>query len=73
MNITSPNYELNPCPCCGSRIFTSLGQYEICNVCGWEDDPVQSTDPNYGGGANKQSLNQAKKEWFANSHDKKSQ
>ena len=46
------------CPCCG---FVTLderppGTYEICRVCGWEDDPVQFADPDYRGGANTDSL-----------------
>lgn len=63
MSTANPNYDLQPCPCCGSRVVTTLGEYEICDVCGWEDDPVQSADPDYAGGANKLSLNQARKEW----------
>lgn len=47
-----------PCPCC--RYLTLAeeppGTYEICEVCGWEDDPVQSEDPSYAGGANTVSL-----------------
>jgi anaerobic ribonucleoside-triphosphate reductase len=57
--------ELLPCPCCGSRELTGLGEYEICPVCGWEDDPVQSADPNFGGGANKESLNECRASWRA--------
>ena len=48
------------CPCC--RFFTldeqPPGTYAICEVCGWEDDPVQFTDPDYRGGANEPSLNE---------------
>ncbi|WP_143171274.1 CPCC family cysteine-rich protein [Rhizobacter sp. OV335] len=55
--------ELHPCPCCGSRTLGALGSYEICEVCGWEDDPVQSTDPDYAGGANHESLNSAREKW----------
>lgn len=52
-----------PCRCCG---FLTLeeepnGSYEICPVCYWEDDPVQSRDPNFSGGANKPSLNEARR------------
>ena len=54
---------LSPCPCCRSRTLGELGQYEICDVCGWEDDPVQSADPEYAGGANHESLNAARKRW----------
>jgi hypothetical protein len=39
------------------------GAYEVCEVCGWEDDPVQAADPDYAGGANKESLNEARKRW----------
>ncbi|MDR7873986.1 hypothetical protein HB991_18625 [Yersinia mollaretii] len=47
------------CPCCGEAVIDEPGCYEICPVCGWEDDPVQSTDPDYEGGANKMSLKSA--------------
>jgi hypothetical protein len=36
------------------------GTFEICPVCFWEDDNVQFEDPNYVGGANSVSLNQAR-------------
>jgi anaerobic ribonucleoside-triphosphate reductase len=65
MNTDETNYDLLPCPCCGSRVITTQGGYEICDVCGWEDDPVQSAEPDYAGGANKLSLNQTRKEWLA--------
>ena len=32
------------------------GTFEICDICGWEDDNVQLQDPQYRGGANKKSL-----------------
>ena len=51
-----------PCPCCG--FFTlheaTRGSYELCPVCDWEDDGVQFSDPEYEGGANSESLNQAR-------------
>lgn len=51
------------CPCCGFLTFDEPpnGSYLICPVCRWEDDPVQLNDPDYGGGANEVSLNQARK------------
>ena len=62
MSAANYNNDLQPCPCCDSRALTTLGSYEICEVCGWEDDPVQSGDHNYAGGANKLNLNRARKE-----------
>ena len=55
--------NLLPCPCCGSLVIGEAGGYEICRICDWEDDPVQSADPDRGGGANRESLNQAKEIW----------
>ena len=48
------------CPVCGRHYFEQIGKYEICPVCGWEDDPVQRRDPDFEGGANRPSLNQAR-------------
>jgi hypothetical protein len=47
-----------PCPCC---CFVGLdeeppGTFEICVLCGWEDDPVQLDEPTVAGGANRLSL-----------------
>ena len=50
------------CPCCGSQNITEPGEFEICDVCGWEDDPVQAAAPDYRGGANRTSLNEARSE-----------
>jgi hypothetical protein len=36
------------------------GSFEICEVCFWEDDPVQLADPTYSGGANVPSLEEAR-------------
>ena len=51
-----------PCPCCGYLTLSKApgGTYETCKVCFWEDDGVQLRDPNYRGGANKVSLNEAR-------------
>ena len=38
-----------------------LGTYEICEVCGWEDDPVQLQHPLMSGGANHSSLWESQK------------
>ncbi|MZR30947.1 CPCC family cysteine-rich protein [Sneathiella litorea] len=50
------------CPCCSYLTFDEMpaGSFDICPVCYWEDDPVQSKDPNFVGGANGVSLIEAK-------------
>ena len=56
-----------PCPCCG--FLTMFGPvrhtFGICSVCGWEDDEVQCDDPDFAGGANTVSLNQARANYKA--------
>jgi len=48
------------CACCGYRTLgLSPGNWDICHVCFWEDDPVQLLDPWYVGGANRVSLVEA--------------
>ena len=51
------------CPVCGAACFDEKGGYEICPVCGWEDDPLQRREPDFKGGANEMSLNEAKEAW----------
>ncbi len=49
------------CPCCHEKTLTDgPGNYDICPNCGWEDDPIQRDDPDYTGGANEMSLNEAR-------------
>ena len=55
--------ELFACPCCGEKTLKELGEYEICKVCDWEDDPGQSKHPNDDLGANELSLNAFRAEW----------
>jgi hypothetical protein len=48
------------CPACRFLTLSEAppGTYEICAICGWEDDPVQFDDPDCRGGANGLSLNE---------------
>lgn len=57
--------QLISCPCCNLPTISCRGAYEICEECGWEDDPVQLADPDYAGGANVMSLNDAQRKWLA--------
>lgn len=52
--------ELYPCPCCGVKEIYEPGSYEICEHCGWEDDPVQLKYPDTSRGANRMTLNEAR-------------
>jgi hypothetical protein len=46
-----------PCPCCGFDVFIEgPGSYDICPICGWEDDIVQLRWPDSAGGANRPCL-----------------
>lgn len=49
------------CPVCGKYEFEEIGDYDICEVCGWENDGLQMKNPNLKGGANRESLNEARK------------
>jgi hypothetical protein len=51
-----------PCVCCGflTRLEPSNGDYDICPVCFWEDDPVQNENFDTQCGANAVSLMDAR-------------
>ncbi len=57
------NNKLIECPCCGSKEVPAGedGLYYICTKCGWENDEIQRDNPDYEGGANEMSLNEARK------------
>jgi hypothetical protein len=53
-NTPTPTF---PCPSCGFVVFDEpAGSYDICPICGWEDDHVQLGNPLLRGGANGGSL-----------------
>jgi uncharacterized protein len=54
------------CPVCGcDEAFVEPGAYDICPRCDWEDDPVQRSNPDFPGGANRMSLKEARNAWRA--------
>jgi len=55
--------NLFPCPCCGNKTLEDIGEFDVCNICMWEDDPIQRGNPNDEIGANTKSLNEYKREW----------
>ncbi len=50
--------ETNICPVCGKA---EVEYMEVCPVCEWQNDFVQRKHPDWQGGANNMSLNEAKK------------
>lgn len=55
IEIIGQPYQLFSCPCCGYQTLDSLGDYDICKVCWWEDDGQDNHNasklmggPNYG-------------------------
>ena len=53
------------CPVCGKYMFEEEDSFDYCPVCGWGDDKFQEENPDYKGGYNRMSLNQAR-EAYAN-------
>lgn len=49
------------CPCCGYKTLRERNNWETCQVCKWMDDDLQSIIPDIAGGANKESLREAQK------------
>jgi len=49
------------CAVCGRLVLPD--DFGLCDDCGWEYDPVQETDHDYRGGANRDSLNERKLWW----------
>ena len=47
------------CPCCGYVVLSDT--YEICAVCAWEYDPVQSEQPDSTIGSNRVTLREAQR------------
>jgi len=57
-----------PCPACGFEVFDEPpGSYDICPICGWEDDEVQLRFPTMRGGANMESLHEFQEHFLRSS------
>lgn len=51
------------CPVCGKYFFDRFGDDDVCEVCGWENDPIQYDNPDETRCCNRMSLNQAREAW----------
>jgi hypothetical protein len=51
------------CPICGKYDFAEEDDYDICTICGWENDGLQMSQHDYAGGANWLSVNQARENY----------
>ncbi len=57
------------CACCKQATLKRDSIFEICPHCGWQDDAVQNETPDYRGGANDMSLNEAIEAYKGKHHD----
>ena len=53
---------MSVCLCCEDASLLE-GDWEICALCGWQDDPRAYEDAEMDGGANEMSLVEAKRYW----------
>ena len=66
--------NLYACPCCGEKTLEDIGEFDICNLCKWQDDPLQREDHDDKDGPNGGlSLNEYKAAWEAQKREAKSQ
>ncbi len=52
------------CPVCGQYEFRRENDFDICSVCGWENDVIQLENPDEDLGANQTSLNEYRQDYI---------
>ncbi|MGI6499219.1 MAG: CPCC family cysteine-rich protein [Oscillospiraceae bacterium] len=58
------NNHKYPCPVCGTKCLSEeMYSYDICTMCGWEEDGYQQKHPDELGPNKDWTLNVAKKAW----------
>lgn len=55
---------MRKCKICGKSEIEH--EFQVCKVCGWEDDEIQYENPDYIGGANDMSFNMYQNFWKEN-------
>lgn len=53
----APKKVRHLCPVCKRHLFNDVNSFDICPICGWEDDIIGEKYPDSGGGANRICLN----------------
>jgi hypothetical protein len=61
LDVDFPLIPNKNCPICDKHIFRE--EFELCPVCGWQQDSVQEDDYTFSGGANKLCVDDYRKEW----------
>jgi hypothetical protein len=51
------------CPVCQEHMFEDSGAFEICPICGWDDDGLMEHQPDLAEGANDLSLLEYRQRW----------
>lgn len=52
------------CPVCGQYEFRRENDFDICSICGWENDAIQLENPDEDSGANQTSLNEYRQDYI---------
>jgi len=52
------------CPVCKGYDFNEDNDFDVCDICGWENDGMQLDDPDDWGGSNDLTLNSARLEYM---------
>ncbi len=61
-----PIIQKHKCPVCGQHEFAEYGSFDFCPVCGWCDDPLEGSRPDYKGGYNGMSVQEYRIAWKNN-------
>lgn len=63
-------FRKHPCPCCEAPgVVNKEGQNDLCEVCGWIDDPKTRQDPSYVGPPNRMTIETARGKYWARKAD----